>query len=62
MNVRILARIAALSLLTVLALTGVKLAQPCATEDSSNCTWYADVQGNGQGGSFTDVGGQLIRW
>lgn len=25
---------------------------PCATEDSVNCYWNADEQGNGQGRSF----------
>lgn len=30
---------------------------PCATEDSTNCYWDANVQGNGQGNSFIDVNG-----
>lgn len=29
----------------------------CASEDSINCTWHADAQGNGQGRSFTDING-----
>jgi hypothetical protein len=31
------------------------LSTPCPTEDSTWCTWYADVQGNGTGYSFTAV-------
>lgn len=33
----------------------------CPTEDSSNCLWDAQTQGNGRGQSFIDVGGYLIR-
>lgn len=42
----------------------VDLAQPCPTEDSRSCTWYAHAQGSNPGGrSFTDVGGVVvIRW
>lgn len=29
----------------------------CATEDSVNCVWNANVQGNGTGNSFIDVNG-----
>lgn len=29
----------------------------CATEDSTNCFWNANVQGNGTGNSFIDVNG-----
>lgn len=29
----------------------------CATEDSTNCFWNANVQGNGTGNSFLDVNG-----
>jgi len=29
----------------------------CATEDSHNCVWNADIQGNGQGNSFIDING-----
>lgn len=40
----------------------VWLAVPvCPTEDSNNCLWNARTQGNGQGSSFIDVGGYLIR-
>jgi len=28
---------------------------PCATEDSTWCTWHADTQGNGQGRSFVTL-------
>lgn len=31
--------------------------QPCATEDSANCTWDATTHGNGQGTSFIDIAG-----
>lgn len=31
---------------------------PCATEDSVNCVWRADVQGNGTGRSFIAIGDQ----
>lgn len=30
---------------------------PCPTEDSENCVWDAEVQGNGQGRSFIRLGG-----
>lgn len=30
---------------------------PCPTEDSTDCVWNADVQGNGEGRSFVDIGG-----
>lgn len=30
---------------------------PCATEDSTNCVWDAETQGNGQGTSFIDIDG-----
>lgn len=40
----------------------VWLAVPaCPTEDSNNCYWDARTQGNGQGRSFIDLGGFLIR-
>jgi len=29
----------------------------CATEDSMNCVWDADVQGNGKGRTFVDIDG-----
>lgn len=31
----------------------------CATEDSTNCVWDADTQGNGQGRSFYDIDGEV---
>lgn len=34
---------------------------PCQTEDSSNCYWNAQTMGNGNGSSFIDLGGYLIR-
>ena len=36
------------------------LSAPCATEDSSWCTWYADMQGNGQGKSYTALTDSFI--
>lgn len=30
---------------------------PCATEDSTNCYWDADLAGNGEGRSFVDIDG-----
>lgn len=32
-------------------------ASPCEHEDSTNCSWNAQVQGNGEGDSFVDIGG-----
>ena len=32
---------------------------PCATEDSDNCYWDADMQGNGLGRSFTVINGEV---
>lgn len=29
----------------------------CATEDSTNCVWDAQEQGNGTGSSFVDIDG-----
>lgn len=34
---------------------------PCQTEDSSNCYWNAQTMGNGNGRSFIDINGYLIR-
>ena len=53
-------RILTLIVLAALALTAATLASPCQTEDSYNCTWYADVQGDGQGTSFIDIAGLTI--
>lgn len=37
---------------------GISNAFPaCITEDSHNCYWDANVQGNGQGNSFLDING-----
>lgn len=33
------------------------LIHPCPTEDSTDCYWFADVQGNGRGSSFIDIDG-----
>lgn len=30
----------------------------CEYEDSSNCMWNAETQGNGQGQSFIDIAGR----
>ena len=48
-------KLAALTLIVWVALTGVSLhavATPCKTEDSTLCYWNADTQGNRQGESF----------
>lgn len=34
---------------------------PCQTEDSTWCGWDAKSLGNGQGSSFVDLGGIVIR-
>lgn len=56
--------ISGLALLALVILTaGValgSLSAPCATEDSSWCTWYSDIQGNGQGKSFTAITDSFI--
>lgn len=33
----------------------------CPTEDSSQCVWVAEIQGNGDGISFVDLDGELYR-
>ena len=33
---------------------------PCGEEDSINCRWNAQEQGNGQGLSFVNVGGLVV--
>lgn len=38
---------------------GYNLLPECSTEDSTNCVWYASVQGNGEGRSFIDLGGTV---
>lgn len=56
--------ISGLALLALVILTaGValgSLSAPCPTEDSSWCTWYSDIQGNGQGHSYTAVTDSFI--
>ena len=34
---------------------------PCEFEDSSNCAWNAETQGNGRGQSFVNVAGFVVR-
>jgi len=49
--------------LIILALATMALhAQPCNTEDSDTCTWYAGSQGNGNGRSFTATVYGVIYW
>lgn len=43
----------------MLAIVGVT---PCLQEDSRNCLWDAQAQGNGRGQSFIDVAGGTIRF
>ena len=52
-----------LALIAALGLAACLMAglPPCATEDSANCYWNARTMGNGQGRSFIDLGGYLIR-
>lgn len=33
---------------------------PCEFEDSTNCYWAANVQGNGSGESFIDIMGTAL--
>lgn len=33
--------------------------EPCATEDSDNCYWDAELQGNGEGRSFVTIDGHV---
>lgn len=49
-----------IGLLSAVGWVGIAGTTPCATEDSTNCVWHADVQGNGQGRSFLDLGGYLV--
>jgi hypothetical protein len=37
-------------------------ATPCATEDSSNCSWNATTQGNGSGSSFVEWNGSVVKF
>lgn len=34
---------------------------PCEFEDSRNCYWNASERGNGQGSSFVNVAGFVVR-
>lgn len=43
----------------MLAIVGVT---PCLQEDSRNCLWDAQAQGNGRGQSFIDVAGWTLRF
>lgn len=36
----------------------ISLSTPCEFEDSTNCYWNAQEQGNGQGNSFVDIQGE----
>jgi hypothetical protein len=38
-------------MLTILFLVWLALTTPCPTEDSTNCYWDAQTQGNGRGTS-----------
>lgn len=46
------------SLILVLA---IALTTPCEYEDSTNCTWTAELQGNNLGQSFTDFYGITLK-
>lgn len=56
----ILTVIAVIIAVAIGIIMGFLLATPCATEDSLNCTWYADLQGSGGGRTFTDVFGLFL--
>lgn len=43
--------------MTTLALILSLILPPCAYEDSGNCYWNAQTQGNGEGQSFVTVAG-----
>lgn len=42
---------------TVVPEPGLAVLPACETEDSTNCIWDADTQGNGEGRSFWDIDG-----
>lgn len=53
---RLYSGIAILALLILVAGIALgSLSAPCLTEDSTWCTWYSEIQGNGQGDSFTSL-------
>lgn len=67
---RLLVALAALGLSIIVALVciGIDAANhepgevwmilgPCPTEDSTDCYWDSDLQGNGQGVDFVDIDG-----
>jgi len=35
---------------------------PCEYEDSAWCVWNAAEAGNGEGQSFANLGGYVVRW
>jgi hypothetical protein len=47
-------------MLNILAAVLFATMPACPTEDSTDCAWRADVQGNGQGHSFVNVGGVVL--
>lgn len=47
----------ALTLGLAFASTDEEVLPPCATEDSANCYWDADTQGDGTGTDFVDLDG-----
>lgn len=50
----------AIIITALLTAAAVTIAQPCQTEDGTNCTWYASAQGNGQGTSFVNISGLVV--
>lgn len=42
-------------MLTLMILISLFSFQPCATEDSTQCYWNAQTQGNGEGTSFIAI-------
>lgn len=41
------------------SMTSVVVLMPCDTEDSDNCYWDAEQQGNGEGKSFVVLDGKV---
>ena len=51
------AAVIALALIVSALIVAPFIVPTCETEDSSNCVWIADIQGNGLGKSFLDING-----
>ena len=49
------------ALATLVTVLVFPLVNSCQSEDSKACTWHAEIQGNGNGNSFTDYYGLFIK-